>query len=113
MESKAARDVPQSKIYKSDTKRTTPLVCFASLLHPFRVIESSEMEYAERLRAWFWWDKLYLSINDVAYFLKVSYKTVYRKIRRGFLPARKINGRYLIHPDDLDRLLLSPDERCP
>ncbi len=70
-------------------------------------------EEAERLQAWFWRDKLYLSINDVAHLLKVSYKTVYRKIRRGFLPARKINGRYLIHPDDLDRLLLSPDERCP
>lgn len=44
----------------------------------------------------------YLSIKDVAEHLSVEYKTVYRLVRQGEIPAAKVGGVYRIHRDDLD-----------
>ena len=43
----------------------------------------------------------YLSIKDVAEHLNVEYKTVYRLVRQGEIPAAKVGGVYRIHQDDL------------
>ncbi len=43
----------------------------------------------------------YLSIKDVAEHLNVEYKTVYRLVRQGEIPAAKVGGVYRIHCDDL------------
>jgi excisionase family DNA binding protein len=43
----------------------------------------------------------YLSIKDVAEHLNVGYKTVYRLVRQGEIPAAKVGGVYRIHRDDL------------
>jgi len=42
------------------------------------------------------------SIKDVAEYLGVEYKTVYRLIRQGELPAGKIGGVYRIRKEDVD-----------
>lgn len=44
----------------------------------------------------------YLSIKQVAEQLGVEYKTVYRLIRKGELPAAKIGGVYRLRPGDVD-----------
>jgi excisionase family DNA binding protein len=43
----------------------------------------------------------YLSIKDVAEHLNVEYKTVYRLVRQGEIPAAKVGGVYRIHRDDV------------
>lgn len=44
----------------------------------------------------------YLSIKDVADWLNVDYKTIYRLIRQQELPAAKIGGVYRIRKEDVD-----------
>lgn len=45
----------------------------------------------------------FLSIKDAAAYLGVDYKTVYRLVRSGDLPAGKIGGVYRIRHEDLER----------
>ncbi len=42
-----------------------------------------------------------LSLDEAAEELGVHYQTVYRWVRSGRLPARKLGGRYVIAPEDL------------
>lgn len=47
--------------------------------------------------------RLALSIHEAAEQLGVSSKTVYRAIRSGQIPARRIGSRWFISPKMLDR----------
>ena len=49
--------------------------------------------------------KDFLRVTDAAAMLGVDYKTVYRLIRNGKLPASKPGGIYLIRLADVNRLL--------
>ena len=44
-----------------------------------------------------------LSLHEAADLLGVHYMTVYRRVRMGILPARKVGGTWWIDPADLDR----------
>ena len=44
----------------------------------------------------------FLSIQEAADYLGVDYKTVYRLVRAGKLPAGKFGGMYRIRRDDLE-----------
>ncbi len=46
--------------------------------------------------------KKFWSIKDVAEYLGVEYKTVYRLVRKGEIPAGKVGGVYRIRKEDLD-----------
>lgn len=47
----------------------------------------------------------YMSIKDVAEYLNVEYKTVYRLVRQGEIPAAKVGGVYRIHSGDVESYL--------
>jgi excisionase family DNA binding protein len=49
--------------------------------------------------------KPFLSIKDVAKYLGVEYKTVYRLVRKGAIPATKVGGMYRIRREDVDTYL--------
>jgi excisionase family DNA binding protein len=51
----------------------------------------------------------HLSLHEAADRLGVHYMTVYRRVRLGILPARKIGGTWLIDPADLERATTTPD----
>jgi len=46
--------------------------------------------------------KQFWSIKDVAKYLEVDYKTIYRLVRQGELPAGKVGGVYRIRKEDVD-----------
>jgi excisionase family DNA binding protein len=45
----------------------------------------------------------HLSLHEAAELLGVHYMTIYRRVRLGILPARKIGGTWLVDPADLER----------
>ncbi|MBN1954842.1 MAG: helix-turn-helix domain-containing protein [Anaerolineae bacterium] len=47
----------------------------------------------------------FLSIKDVADYLGVEYKTVYRLVRKAAIPAAKVGGVYRIRKEDVDAYL--------
>ena len=51
----------------------------------------------------------HLSLHEVADLLGVHYMTIYRRVRLGILPARKIGGTWLVDPADLERATTTPD----
>ena len=51
----------------------------------------------------------HLSLHEAADLLGVHYMTVYRRVRLGILPARKVDGTWLIDPADLERTTATPD----
>jgi excisionase family DNA binding protein len=51
----------------------------------------------------------YLSLHEAAERLGVHYMTVYRRVRLGILPARKVGGTWLIDPAELDRPTTPPE----
>ena len=46
--------------------------------------------------------KTFLSIKEAAEYLEVEYKTVYRLVRQGALPAGKVGGVYRIRAEDIE-----------
>jgi len=50
-----------------------------------------------------------LSLHEAAERLGVHYMTIYRRVRLGILPARKIGGTWLIDPADLERATTTPE----
>lgn len=50
----------------------------------------------------------YLSIKDVAEWLNVDYKTIYRLIRQNELPAAKVGGVYRISREDVEHYVEQP-----
>jgi excisionase family DNA binding protein len=50
-----------------------------------------------------------LSLHEAADRLGVHYMTVYRRVRLGILPARKVGGTWLVDPADLDRAEATPE----
>ena len=50
----------------------------------------------------------WLSVQETAERLGVHYMTVYRYVRLGMLPARKVGASWRIEPSDLERLDTSP-----
>ncbi len=51
----------------------------------------------------------HLSLHEAAELLGVHYMTIYRRVRLGILPARKIGGTWLVDPADLERATTTPD----
>ena len=51
----------------------------------------------------------HLSLHEAADILGVHYMTVYRRVRLGILPARKIGGTWLVDPADLQRATSTPE----
>ena len=51
----------------------------------------------------------HLSLHQAADLLGVHYMTVYRRVRLGILPARKVDGTWLIDPADLEQTTGTPD----
>jgi MerR family transcriptional regulator, light-induced transcriptional regulator len=51
----------------------------------------------------------HLSLHEAADLLGVHYMTIYRRVRLGILPARKIGGTWLVDPADLDRATTTPE----
>jgi excisionase family DNA binding protein len=51
----------------------------------------------------------HLSLHEAAGLLGVHYMTIYRRVRLGILPARKISGTWLVDPADLERATTTPD----
>lgn len=51
----------------------------------------------------------HLSLHEAADLLGVHYMTIYRRVRLGILPARKIGGTWLIDPADLKLATTTPD----
>ena len=47
----------------------------------------------------------FLTVNEVAHFLRVSKMTVYRLIKQGDLPAVQIGRGYRVREDDVHRYL--------
>ena len=45
----------------------------------------------------------HLSLHEAADLLGVHYMTIYRRVRLGILPARKVGGTWLVDPADLER----------
>jgi excisionase family DNA binding protein len=50
-----------------------------------------------------------LSLHEAADLLGVHYMTIYRRVRLGILPARKIGGSWMVDPADLERSTTTPD----
>ena len=48
-------------------------------------------------------DSGHLSLHEAADLLGVHYMTIYRRVRLGILPARKIGGTWMVDPADLVR----------
>ena len=51
----------------------------------------------------------HLSLHEAADLLGVHYMTIYRRVRLGILPARKIGGTWLVDPADLERATTTPE----
>ena len=51
----------------------------------------------------------HLSLHEAADLLGVHYMTIYRRVRLGILPARKIGGTWLVDPADLKRATAKPE----
>jgi excisionase family DNA binding protein len=51
----------------------------------------------------------HLSLHEAAERVGVHYMTIYRRVRLGILPARKIGGTWMVDPADLERATTSPD----
>ena len=51
----------------------------------------------------------HLSLHEAADRLGVHYMTIYRRVRLGILPARKIGGTWLVDPADLERATTPPE----
>jgi excisionase family DNA binding protein len=51
----------------------------------------------------------HLSLHEAADLLGVHYMTIYRRVRLGILPARKVDGTWLVDPADLERATTTPD----
>ena len=51
----------------------------------------------------------HLSLHEAADLLGVHYMTIYRRVRLGILPARKIGGTWMVDPADLARATTTPD----
>jgi excisionase family DNA binding protein len=51
----------------------------------------------------------HLSLHEAADLLGVHYMTIYRHVRLGILPARKIAGTWMVDPADLERARARPD----
>ena len=54
-------------------------------------------------------DSGHLSLHEAADLLGVHYMTIYRRVRLGILPARKIGGTWMVDPADLVRATTTPD----
>lgn len=52
-----------------------------------------------------------LSIAEVAEYLNISAKTVYRLIEKGELPALKVGARWRFKPEDLEAYLERQKQR--
>ena len=50
----------------------------------------------------------HLSLQQAADLLGVHYMTVYRRVRLGILPARKVGGTWMVDPADLDAATPAP-----
>ena len=51
----------------------------------------------------------HLNLHEAAHLLGIHYMTIYRHVRLGILPARKIGGRWMVDPDNLERTTTTPD----
>jgi len=51
----------------------------------------------------------HLTLHEAADSLGVHYMTIYRRVRLGILPARKIGGTWLVDPVDLERATKAPE----
>jgi excisionase family DNA binding protein len=51
----------------------------------------------------------HLSLHEAAERVGVHYMTIYRRIRLGILPARKIGGTWMVDPADLELATTTPD----
>jgi len=51
----------------------------------------------------------HLSLHDAADLLGVHYMTIYRRVRLGILPARKIGGTWFVDRADLERATKAPE----
>ena len=51
----------------------------------------------------------HLSLHEAADLLGVHYMTIYRRVRLGILPARKIGGTWLVDRADLERAAATPE----
>jgi excisionase family DNA binding protein len=51
----------------------------------------------------------HLSLHETADLLGVHYMTVYRRVRLGILPARKVGGEWFVDPADLERATAAPE----
>jgi excisionase family DNA binding protein len=51
----------------------------------------------------------HLTLHEVAERLGIHYMTVYRRVRLGVLPARKIGGTWLVDPADLEPAATTPE----
>ncbi len=54
-------------------------------------------------------DSGHVSLHEAADLLGVHYMTIYRRVRLGILPARKIGGTWLIERADLERATMTPE----
>ena len=50
----------------------------------------------------------HLSLHEAADLLGVHYMTIYRRVRLGILPARKVGGTWMVDPADLERATTTP-----
>src|SRR4051794_28000499 len=51
----------------------------------------------------------HLSLHEAADLLGVHYMTIYRRVRLGILPARKVDGAWLVDPADLKSASSTPE----
>jgi excisionase family DNA binding protein len=51
-----------------------------------------------------------MTVQDVAEYLNVDPKTVYRMVKRGELPGFKVGGSWRFHKEDLDAWILKQKE---
>jgi excisionase family DNA binding protein len=51
----------------------------------------------------------HLSLHEAADLLGVHYMTIYRRVRLGILPARKVGGTWLVDPADLESAKTTPE----
>ena len=50
-------------------------------------------------------EKPFLSVREVADYLDIDYKTVYRLVRKGEIPAVKVGGMYRVRRSELEGYL--------
>ena len=54
-----------------------------------------------------------LTLKDVAAYLKIGERTVYRLVQDGRLPGFKVGGAWRFHRAHLDRWIATQTERAP